>query len=131
MKASKDVMRTAKTLFRASFRKGKLDDDLVRSVIKRLREQKPRNYFKIASVYHHLVRLELVSRQATVESADALDDTMKERIIADLKKKYGDELTADFATNAELLGGIRVRVGSDVWDGSVRNRLERLQNALS
>ena len=31
---------------------------------------------------------------------------------------------------AELLGGMRIRVGSDVWDSSVRNRLQRLANQL-
>jgi F-type H+-transporting ATPase subunit delta len=39
-------------------------------------------------------------------------------------------LTTEFAVNPALLGGMRIRVGSDVWDSSVRNRLERLQQQL-
>jgi F-type H+-transporting ATPase subunit delta len=50
--------------------------------------------------------------------------------VANLKKKYGSDLTTDFVVNPQLLGGMRIRVGSDVWDGSVRNRLERLQQQL-
>jgi F-type H+-transporting ATPase subunit delta len=50
--------------------------------------------------------------------------------VANLKKKYGGDLTAEFVVNPQLLGGMRIRVGSDVWDGSVRNRLERLQQQL-
>ncbi len=37
------------------------------------------------------------------------------------------DLTTEFGVNRELLGGMRIRVGSDVWDGSVRHRLESLQ----
>ena len=46
------------------------------------------------------------------------------------KKKYGDDLTTEFVVDPALLGGIRVRVGSDVWDGTLRHRLERLQQQL-
>ena len=45
--------------------------------------------------------------------------------------KYGRTLELEFHLNPELLGGIRVRVGSDVWDGSVKARLEALKNALA
>jgi F-type H+-transporting ATPase subunit delta len=49
---------------------------------------------------------------------------------ANLRQKYGPDVTANFAVNPELLGGMRIRVGSDVWDSSVRNRLQRLQQQL-
>ena len=48
-------------------------------------------------------------------------------ILQNLKKKYGSDLTTEFGVNRDLLGGMRIRVGSDVWDGSVRHRLESLQ----
>jgi F-type H+-transporting ATPase subunit delta len=47
-----------------------------------------------------------------------------------LKTKYGSDLTTEFIVDPRLLGGMRVRVGSDVWDGTVRNRLERLEQEL-
>ena len=50
--------------------------------------------------------------------------------MANLKKKYGKEVATEFLVNPQLLGGMRIRVGSDVWDGTVRNRLERLQQEL-
>ena len=40
------------------------------------------------------------------------------------------DLTTNFIVNPELLGGMRIRVGSDVWDSSVRNRLQRLAQSL-
>jgi F-type H+-transporting ATPase subunit delta len=50
--------------------------------------------------------------------------------VDNLKRKYGQDLIAEFSVNPELLGGMRIRVGSDVWDATVRNRLERLQQQL-
>ena len=51
-------------------------------------------------------------------------------IVANLKNKYGNDLATEFQVDPQLLGGMRIRVGSDVWDGSVRNRLQRLQHEL-
>jgi F-type H+-transporting ATPase subunit delta len=56
---------------------------------------------------------------------------VRESVIADLKKKYGDQVEAEFALDPELLGGMRIQVGSDVWDGSVKNRLERLADKFN
>jgi F-type H+-transporting ATPase subunit delta len=51
--------------------------------------------------------------------------------MSSLQRKYGTDLTTEFVTTPELLGGLRIRVGSDVWDGSVRQRLQRLQEDLA
>jgi len=59
-----------------------------------------------------------------------VDSAIRSEILANLKKKYGTDLTAEFVVDLALLGGMRIRVGSDVWDGTVRGRLERLQQQL-
>jgi len=68
--------------------------------------------------------------QARGELCAELDTEAGRRIVAGLEHKYGAGLATDFVVNPALLGGVRVRVGSDVWDSSVRNRLERLQQKL-
>ena len=73
---------------------------------------------------------ELEKRRARVETASELDSTTSSELVANLKKKYGSDLAAEFIVNPELLGGMRVRVGSDVWDGTVRNRLKQLERQL-
>jgi F-type H+-transporting ATPase subunit delta len=50
---------------------------------------------------------------------------------ASLSKKYGRTLNLEFQTRPDLLGGIRIKVGSDVWDGSVKARLEGLASSLA
>ena len=93
-------------------------------------EKKPRNYIDVLKNYRRLLRLELEKRRARIETASKLDSTTSSELVANLKKKYGSDLTAEFIVNPELLGGMRVRVGSDVWDGTVRNRLEQLERQL-
>ncbi len=80
--------------------------------------------------YRRLLRLELDKRSATVETASEVDPGIRSEIVANLKSKYGNDISTEFQTDPTLLGGMRVRVGSDVWDGSVRNRLQRLQQEL-
>jgi len=47
--------------------------------------------------------------------------------VTNLRRRYGDDLTTEFRTNPDLLGGLRIKIGDDVWDGSVKNRLHKLQ----
>jgi F-type H+-transporting ATPase subunit delta len=78
-----------------------------------------------------LIRLELDKRHAVIESATELSPDTSEHVLRDLKTKYGEGLTTDFRVNPDLIGGLRIRVGSDVWDGSVQGRLDRLDQELA
>jgi F-type H+-transporting ATPase subunit delta len=130
MKINKETRQLAKQLLRASFVEGRLDGGRVASLVKSLIEKKPRNYIKALEAYKRLLRLEVEKRSATIETATELAPDAGAQIVANLKRRYGSELTAKFVVNPELLGGMRIRVGSDVWDSSVRNRLHRLQQQL-
>ena len=91
---------------------------------------KPRNYINVLKNYKRLLRLQLEKRHATIETASEADPAIRSEIEANLKSKYGNDLSTEFHIDPQLLGGMRIRVGNDVWDGSVRNRLERLQHEL-
>jgi F-type H+-transporting ATPase subunit delta len=130
MKINKETRQLSKELLRASFTDGRLDSSRVASLVKSLIEKKPRNYIKVLESYKRLLRLEVEKRSATIETATELAPEATEQIVANLKRKYGNDLAAKFVVNPELLGGMRIRVGSDVWDSSVRNRLHRLQQQL-
>jgi len=130
MKLNKEIRRLSRAMLRASFTDGQLDRGRIASLVDSLIEKKPRHYIDVLKNYSRLLRLELEKRQARVESASEVDSTTSSEIVTNLKKKYGSDLTTEFVVNPELLGGMRIRVGSDVWDGTVRNRLERLQQEL-
>ena len=127
MKINKEIRQISRQTLRASFTDGQLDRGKIASLIQSLIAKKPRRYIDILQNYKRLLRLEIEKRHAAIESASELSPQTLSKILAKLKKKYGDDLTADFVVDPTLLGGMRVRVGSDVWDGSVRNRLQRLQ----
>ncbi len=130
MKINKEIRRLSRDMLRASFTDGQLDAGKTRSLVDSLIAKKPRNYINVLKNYRRLLRFELEKRRARVETASELDSTTSSELVANLKKKYGSDLTAEFIVNPELLGGMRVRVGSDVWDGTVRNRLAQLERQL-
>jgi F-type H+-transporting ATPase subunit delta len=130
MKINKETRQLSKELLRASFVDGRLDNARIGSLMTALIEKKPRNYIRVLESYQRLLRLEVEKRTATIETATELAKESGAQIVANLKRKYGSDLAARFVVNKELLGGMRIRVGSDVWDSSVRNRLQRLQQQL-
>jgi F-type H+-transporting ATPase subunit delta len=130
MKINKETRQLSKGLLRASYVDGKLNGARVSELVRTLIEKKPRNYIRALDAYKRLLRLEVEKRTATIESATELSPEVGAEIVANLQRKYGADLAPKFSVNPELLGGMRIRVGSDVWDSSVRNRLARLQQQL-
>jgi F-type H+-transporting ATPase subunit delta len=130
MKINKETRQLSKELLRASIVDGKLDSGRISSLVKSLIAKKPRHYIQVLEAYQRLLRLEVEKRTATIETATELAPEAGQQIVDNLKRKYGNDLAARFVVTPELLGGMRIRVGSDVWDSSVRNRLHRLQQQL-
>jgi len=71
-----------------------------------------------------------VRHTAKVESAKPLALALQTRVATDLARQYGPGLSTSFAENPALIGGMRIRVGSDVYDGTVRSRLAALQESF-
>ena len=130
MKISREAATTARRAFRMCVEGDRVVDEKLRREFKKVAESKPRGWQAILHELKRLIRLEMERRQVLVESASALDDPSQNRVKASLSRQYGDDLTFEFKVTPELLGGMRVRVGNDVWDGSVKTRLERLSNSF-
>jgi F-type H+-transporting ATPase subunit delta len=130
MKINKEIRQLSRQMLRASFTDGQLDGGKIASLVQSLIAKRPRHFVDILQNYKRLLRLEIEKRHAKIESATQLAPQATVDIVERLKKKYGEDLTSEFVVDPALLGGVRVRVGSDVWDGTLRNRLERLQQQL-
>ena len=130
MKISKQARRDAKDLFRAAQVDGLLDDNRARQVIDQVLSKKPRGYTAILSHFQRLVKLDLAKRTAKIESAVPLPPEMEAKLRMTLELRYGKGLQFSFAENPSLIGGTRVQVGSDVYDGSVRARLNDLNESF-
>jgi F-type H+-transporting ATPase subunit delta len=126
MRSPREARKTARSLFRGCLADGRLDASRVRAVTEVVATDKPRGYLAILQVFSRLVRLELERRHAVIESAAPLTESEMKEVRAEITRAHGDDLTFDTAVRPDLIGGLRVRVGSDVWDGSVRARLEAL-----
>ena len=130
MKITKQSRRDAKQLFRSTLVNGQMDETRVRSVVQKVLEQKPRGYMAILGHFTRLVKLEQDRRAAKVESAVALTPEQQSGVSANLQKMYGNGLNLSFHVNPALVGGLRVKVGSDVFDGSVAARLQELEESF-
>jgi F-type H+-transporting ATPase subunit delta len=130
MKSNRKIARSARRLFRLCLVNGVLDEARTREVARRIALSGRRGSRAILSNFLRLVRLDLARRVAMVESAAPLPDDVRESVAAGLARTYGAGVTATFAVNPALVGGMRIKVGSDVYDGSVRARLAALAARL-
>ena len=131
MKISKRAQHDARQLFRSCQANGLLDENRVRQAVTLVLAQKPRRYLEILSRLSRLVKLDLERRTARVESAAILPGDLQTDVANRIKKIYGEGVSLTFDRNPALIGGLRVKVGSDVYDGSIRTRLEKLEQSFN
>ncbi len=131
MKATKRIRRAAKQLFRLSHIDGILDEGRGQHLLQRFLHAKPRGCLQVLIELERLLKRERAQQSATVESAETLSPEASTRVRSRLEQVYGQGLNISFSHNPELIGGMRVTVGSDVYDGSVQGRLHALQQRFS
>ncbi len=130
MRLTKQSKRDAKLLFRSSVVDGAPDETRVRKIVHDLLEKKPRGYLAALEYFRKLLELDQVRRTARIETPVALSPEEQEKVQENLRQHYGPGLTTLFVLNPSLIGGMRIQVGSDVYDGTIRGRLTQLQEAF-
>jgi F-type H+-transporting ATPase subunit delta len=85
----------------------------------------------MASQFHTLANASSGVAEAQIYSAYPIEAAQLSDVIATLEKRFGKKLEAQVQIEPELIGGIRVVVGDEVLDTSVRARLERMKVALT
>ena len=130
MKTAKKIRHEAKQLLRLCIVNGSLDEDRVRQVVQRVLESKRRGSLTLATHFERLVKLDRSRHTATVESAAPLPPDLKANVQAGLERIYGPRIITSFAESPALIGGMRIKVGSDVYDGSLKAALTALENSF-
>ena len=130
MKISKQARHDARQLFKSCLVGGLLDENKVRQTVNAVAQQKPRGYMAVLSQFERLVKLDVVKHTAQIESAAPLSPQFQAQVRADLSRTYGPGLNYIFSQNPALLGGVRIQVGGDVYNGSVQARLAALQESF-
>jgi len=130
MKANKQARREATQLFRSCIINGLLDEERARWAVQQIVATKSRGFLGILSHFRRLVKLDGARHTARVESARALPADVQASVKAGLARVYRAGLNVSFTDNPVLIGGMRIQVGSDVYDGSVRSRLAALERSF-
>jgi F-type H+-transporting ATPase subunit delta len=127
---NKQARREAKQLFRLCKVNSLLDENRVRQVVEQVIAGGQRNSRAILAEFLRLLRLDSAQHTAKVESAAPLPAELQAATQASLTRLYGPGLTTSFSYRPSLIGGMRIQVGSDVYDGSVQAGLAALENAF-
>jgi F-type H+-transporting ATPase subunit delta len=130
MMTKRHAAREARRLFRLCFDNESLDWVKVHRVVDVILKSRRRGYLVLLGCFQRLVKLDYLQHLAQIESAMPAPPELQERVKDGLVHKYGSGLTTQFSVNPSLIGGIRIQVGSDVYDGSVRHNLEQLRRRL-
>ena len=86
---------------------------------------------EIAAQFRALVNAQGGSSDAVVFSAFAIDDKALAELTVVLEKRFGRKLNVTMQLDASLIGGVRVVVGDEVLDTSVKARLDQMKVALT
>lgn len=102
------------------------------------------NFLKVLLQNHRLMDLGEINKKfaeildiragmvgATVTTARTVPDNAQQRLHAKLLSVTGKKVRINFATDSELIGGLVTRIGSTVYDGSVRNHLQQIKTKMA
>jgi F-type H+-transporting ATPase subunit delta len=131
MKTTARSRREAAQLFRLCLINGLLDQDRARLIVQLIVAMRPRGAMATLANFRRLIALDHARHTAKVESAVPLPADLQSRVQLGLARVYGAGLSVMFTNNPALTGGLRIQVGSDVYDGSVRARLAALAGRFS
>lgn len=117
----------ARKLLRLSLdEEGRLDPERVEGVLTALRNKRPPGYRTLLKLYHDDVRREERANTLVLEHAGPLDEGAADEILKTLRTRTGRPLALITKENPDLLAGLRIRVGDDLYDASLATRLHRL-----
>ena len=115
------------------------------AIVRQIGVAKPiRNFVAVLIDHRRIAMLEDVAKQfdselnaqlglaeAEISSARPLSTDGKRELESQVERLTGKKVRAHYASDPELLGGVVVRVGSTIYDGSVRGQLEKMKQELS
>lgn len=127
MITAKHQQREARQLYRLCLVNGLIDEARARDVVRRGIAARRPGALGVMSRFLRLVKLDHGRHGATVESAVPLSPELRADLTSMLGRRYGEGTATTFAEDPALIAGVRIRVGSDVYDGTVAGRLRDLE----
>jgi F-type H+-transporting ATPase subunit delta len=127
---AKQVARNAKKLFRLCLVNGRLDESRVRLVVGKILAERQRGFLRVLRQFRRLLRVVQEQHSARVECAVPSTPDLESSVRHRIESLYGPGIAMVFAHNPRLIGGIRIQVGSDLYDGSILNGLTALAKSF-
>jgi F-type H+-transporting ATPase subunit delta len=130
MQIPKEARRKARDLFDATLdASGRPNVARSLEIVDLLVKAAPRHLVLILKEFSRLIRLETEKHHAVIETAAPIDEMTKNSILQSLQLRDGGEVTLEARVDPSLIGGARIRLGSEVWDASVKSRLQLINSA--
>jgi len=130
MAGDKKTKQLAKQLFKLSLVNGQVSAEQVAGVLGYIEKSAPRHPLALLKLYHRAIATEFAKSRAIVEHAGPISDSTLKLIEGAMTKKYARPVTASAQPNPKLFAGLRVRVGSDLYESTVSGQLANLSNAV-
>ncbi len=130
MRGDKKTKLLAKQLFKLSLRDGQVSSEQVAGVLGYIEQAAPRHALALLKLYQQAIVTELTKSHARVEHAGPISAATLQLIASAMTKKYARPVTATAQSNPRLLAGLRVRIGSDLYESSVAGQLTTLSHAV-
>ena len=128
MQIPKEARRKARELFESALdAAGRPDSAKALSIADLVVKAAPRHSVQILKEFTRLIRLETAKHHAVIESASPLDESALASIVKSLQSRDGGFVTIESKVDPSLIGGARIRLGSEVWDATVLSRLSALK----
>ncbi|RME73505.1 MAG: hypothetical protein D6781_00245 [Verrucomicrobia bacterium] len=129
--ASRKVQQLARQLFKLSFEDGQLSEERINGVLAWIDKHRPVNATAILRAYKHLVNTEIARNRAIIEFAGDLEPEAFTRIAEAMSRRYNRKVTPAPVACPDLIAGVRVRVGCDIYENSIVSQLAKLSAATS
>ena len=130
MRGDKKTKQLARQLFKLSLVDGAVSPEQVAGVLGYIEKTAPRHPLALLKLYHRAISVELAKSRAIVEHAGPLGEATLRQIEAVMTQRYARPVTASTQPNPKLLAGLRIRVGSDVYESTVAGQLAALSSAV-
>ena len=122
----KQVQQLARQFFQLSLVNGILSAEHVGGVLAYIEKHPPPQMLAVLRAYQKLVATEVARGEAIVEHAGPITPAALANITAAMTQRYGRPVTSFARPNDDLLAGLRIRVGDDVYESSVASQLATL-----
>ena len=130
MRSDKKTKLLAKQLFKLSLVNGQVSAEQVAGILGYIEKSAPRHPLALLKLYHRAIVNETAKSRAIVEHAGLVSAAALQLVESAMSRKYQRPVIATAQPNPKLLAGLRVRVGSDVYESTVAGQLAALSSTV-